>query len=272
MSRVRVIAINFTKMHGLGNDFIVVDCRDGDPAPLDRLARLMCPRRTSVGADGVIAICPSDKAVIRMRIFNADGSEAEMCGNGIRCAAFYAGNLGLTDDIDFDIETKAGIRHVRFLTGNRVEADMGQCSVGKPERIEVDGFDQVEVIPASTGNPHCVTFVTDVATAPVDTLGPRLERHPHWPEGANVEMVCTAAPGRLDVRVWERGVGETAACGTGACAAALAAASVGLSSFPCEVCLPGGTLTVDRSPGGSLLLTGPVAKVYQGTYYIEEYD
>jgi len=263
-----VIAIHFTKMHGLGNDFIVVDCRDGIPAPPDRMARAMCPRRTAVGADGLIAICPSDRAVIRMRIFNADGSEAEMCGNGIRCAAWYAGSLGLTDDFDFDIETKAGLRHVRFLTCNRVAADMGLCSVCPAESLDVEDFGSVEVIPASTGNPHCVTFVDDVATAPVTTLGPRLERHRRWPEGANVEFVSVAGPGRLDVRVWERGVGETDACGTGACAAALAAAKTGRCAIPCEVRLPGGTLTVDRTPSGSLLLTGPVAKVYIGTYYL----
>lgn len=265
----RDIAIDFTKMHGLGNDFIVVDCRQGIPAPPGEMARIMCPRRTAVGADGLIAICPSGRAAIRMRIFNADGSEAEMCGNGIRCAALYAAGLGITDAADFDIETKAGLRHVWLLGADRVSADMGMCAVSPAESLAVDGFGAVEVMAASTGNPHCVTFVDDVAAAPVDTLGPRLERHARWPEGANVEFVATAGPGRLDVRVWERGVGETDACGTGACAAALAAATAGRGSIPCEVRLPGGTLAIDRSPSGSLLLTGPVAIVYQATYHLQ---
>ncbi len=260
--------IPFIKMHGLGNDFVVLDCRDGVPGDLSSLARVMCRRRTSVGADGLIAICPSEVAVCRMRIFNADGSEAEMCGNGIRCVAGFAYSRGMTSCRSFLIETRAGLRRVSLGDDGQVTVEMGSAVCSAPCRVSARG-EEMTVTPVSVGNPHGVVYVPSAEDAPVGTAGPVLECDRLWPDRANIEFVEVVSPHSARVRVWERGVGETDACGTGACAAAAAAVAAGRCEFPVAVSLPGGDLAIDMLPEGTVTLTGPYEEVFQADFNME---
>ena len=259
--------MHFTKMHGLGNDYLYVY---GEvPEDAAELSKRLSDRHFGAGSDGMIYISPSDKADFRMRIFNADGSEAKMCGNGIRCVGKYVYDKGYTAKTHLSVETLSGIKtldmQVRDGTVESVTVAMGRVAVGGETEIRVAGK-SVRGIPVSVGNPHFVIFVRDAQSAPLTTLGPRIEKHPAFPDGVNVEFVQATGKNRLRMRVWERGSGVTMACGTGTCAAAAAAVHKGLceSGLPVFVRLDGGTLAIEVDPSGLVRMTGPAETVYEG--------
>lgn len=217
----------------------------------------------------MIYISPSDKADFRMRIFNADGSEAKMCGNGIRCVGKYVFDKGYTDKVNLSVETLSGIKTLKLLVSygkvRSVTVDMGQAVTSEDMSLTVDG-ESVTLTPVSMGNPHAVIFVDDIEKAPLTALGPKLEHHGAFPDGVNVEFVQLLGDGELRMRVWERGSGVTMACGTGACASAAAAVKKKLCERgqPIRVRLDGGTLgiTVDRE--NMVTMTGPAEFIYEG--------
>ncbi|MDD5557338.1 MAG: diaminopimelate epimerase [bacterium] len=266
--------MRFTKMQGLGNDFILVDAREGDPALAPETVRRLCDRRLGVGADGLLLLLPSASADWRMRVFNADGGEAEMCGNGVRCLASYLGRRGLAGGEELAIETAAGIIRPR-IEGETVTVDMGRPVLdgeGIPCRlagrivgreVEVGGAAR-RITCLSMGNPHCVLFVDDLDGCPVATIGPRIEHDPLFPNRVNVGFARVRSPRRIELRVWERGAGETAACGTGACAAAVAGSLNGLTERAVTVRLPGGELAVRYADDGRVFMTGPAEEVFTG--------
>ncbi len=279
--------IPFVKMNGLGNDFVYVDCMERPLDNLPDLARRISRRHTGVGSDGIIAIMPGNGADCRMRIFNADGSEAQMCGNGIRCVAKYIYDNRLVNGNTISIETLSGIKTVEVHTGldgltDTVTVDMGApCfeAVNIPvscvdERmidmpVEVDGK-ELRLTAVSMGNPHGVVFVDSFDGDIVSELGPKLENHPIWPEKANIEFVRIDDTHNLSMRAWERGAGETMACGTGACAAAAAAVATGRAQWPVTMRLIGGNLGLDLNTDGHIMMTGPAVTEYSGTYYRSE--
>jgi len=269
-------------MHGLGNDFIVIDNRGeaiGDFAAAD-LARRLCERRFSVGADGVLLLSNSAVAEAKMRVLNADGSEAEMCGNGIRCFAKYCYENNIVRKNIMSIETLAGIKKTWLTIENgivkTVKVDMGTPAwernaipmVGSGtcinEDLQVDG--QVfKVTCLSVGNPHCVVFVPEVSGFPVDVVGPKIETHSIFPKKTNVEFAQVLSSGELRVRVWERGCGETAACGTGACASVAAGSLLKKTAPSVTVHLAGGDLNVEYAE--RLFLSGSAEKVFEGELF-----
>ena len=270
--------MKFWKMHGLGNDYVVIDDRRKriHDKHLGSLARRLCTRRFSVGADGLLVVRNSRTADIRMRIFNSDGSEAEMCGNGIRCFAKYCYENRIVRRRTMNIETLAGNRRVELGTDEKnttnVRVNMGQPSfrresvpmIGQGECIDepvTAGDRELRITCLSMGNPHCVTFVEDVESYPVHEVGPLLERHTCFPEGTNVEFVSVQSPREIKVRTWERGVGETTACGTGTCASVAAASRLGKTERRVKVQLQGGELLVEL--GDSAILEGLVEKVFE---------
>jgi len=277
------VRLPFTKMHGIGNDYVYVDAfatKVADPA---RVARLVSPRNKGIGSDGLILICPSDVADCRMEMYNADGSRGEMCGNGIRCVAKFAFEHGLAPKERMSIETDAGVKTLALdVQGGRVESvtvDMGAPILdGASIPVQAEGrvidhpfvVDGVEhrITCVSMGNPHCVLFVDDTATAPVHTLGRRIETDPFFPKKVNVEFIQLLEPapaGRLRMRVWERGSGETHACGTGACAAAVAAVLTGRARRSVEIELLGGNLQIEwRESDDHVAMTGPATEVFSG--------
>ncbi|MDE6467602.1 MAG: diaminopimelate epimerase [Muribaculaceae bacterium] len=280
--------IPFVKMHGLGNDFVYVDCMKRNLENLAELAVTMSRRHTGIGADGIIAILPGEKADCRMRIFNADGSEAQMCGNGIRCVAKYIRDNGIVNKDRITIETLSGIKTVEVHTGidgltETVTVDMGMAQTAPAavpvrfdgaamieEPVKLADGSEVRVTALSMGNPHGVVFVDNFDGNIVENLGKELETHEIWPERANIEFVRIDSEDTLSMRAWERGAGETMACGTGACAAAAAAVSSGRARWPLTVRLTGGNLTIDADPEtGHIMMTGPAVTVYSGTYYAD---
>jgi len=254
-------------MQGLGNDYLYVYGTPGDNAPA--LSVRLSDRHFGPGADGMIWIGPSDTADFRMRIFNADGSEAKMCGNGIRCVGKYVYDKGYTDKTALRIETGAGIRTLRLglLCGRAVSADvdMGQAVVSPERELAVSGG-SVRCTPVDVGNPHAVVFTEDAEAVPLERIGPEIEHHAAFPGGVNAEFVQVLDGRTLRMRVWERGSGVTMACGTGACASAAAAVARGLCvpDEPITVRLDGGELSVTVSAGGSVRMTGPCEFVYEG--------
>lgn len=245
-------SLEFTKMQGLGNDFVVVD----GPMSLtsEEIAEL-CDRRFGVGADGVLVVSNGDP--IRMEYWNADGSPAEMCGNGLRCVARYAYDRGWAPDRNFVVDTPIGVRGVRVLE-DHVEVGLGPTSVAGHTTIAGQRLHLIDV-----GNPHAVIIVDDPAEADVAGLGPRIETDPEFPEGTNVEFV-TVGDGRVDMRVWERGVGETMACGTGMVAAALVATKTDRLQGPITVGVPGGEGQVEFRDGVAWL-RGPAEYSFRGS-------
>jgi len=253
--------VRFTKGHGTSNDFVLVPDPDGDLALSDAFVRAVCDRRTGVGADGILRVvrtaCVPDYAHLApdaewfMDYRNADGGAVEMCGNGVRVFARYLAARGLATDDALPVATRDGIKHVTLRPDGRVTVDMGAPSFGGPAP---DGATFV-----SMGNPHVVFFVPDLADAPVLTDGPRIEEA--TPGGTNVEYAALTKEG-IAMRVWERGVGETMSCGTGACAVAVAAATRGLADRSVEVAVPGGLLDVTWD--GTVYLTGPAVLVADG--------
>lgn len=273
--------IRFWKYHGTGNDFVLLEDL-ADDRPLDpALVARICDRRFGVGADGVIRVTRAEGADFAMDHRNADGSLAEMCGNGIRCLGKLVYDRGLTRRTELDVATRAGPRHlwlqVRDGAVGSVTVDMGRPAFARAEipmagpagepflrqPVEV-GTDAFPGSAVSMGNPHLVVLADrDPSTIDVAALGPLLERDPRFPEGTNVEFVHPE-DGGLRARVWERGVGETMACGTGACAALVAAAEAGLVGRRAEVRFPGGSLVVSWEKDGRVLLTGPAVRVFEG--------
>ena len=279
------MALAFTKWQGCGNDFVLVDARSaGLPEDAAELSRRVCDRHYGIGADGLIFVLPSDKADFCMRIFNADGSEAEMCGNGIRCFARLVYDEGMTEKSDFTVETGAGILTPSIVKKNGkisgVKVDMGE-PVLEAKSIPVEGFgenrvvsEEIEVLDkrykatcVSMGNPHCVVFVDNVNNVDMERVGPAFEHHAWFPRRTNTEFVVVRDREHLRMRVWERGASVTLACGTGACASLVAAVLNGRTERCAEVELDGGRLTIEWSEKNNhVYMTGPAIKVFSGVF------
>ncbi len=258
--------MRFTKMEGLGNDYIYVNCLEWVPEDPPALARALSDRHFGVGADGLILILPGRSGDFTMEMYNADGSLGAMCGNGIRCVGKYVYDKGLTRKVCLTIDTGAGPRALELaVRGGQVRAvtvDMGEAAV-TPAIALTAGGERLSAVPVQVGNPHAVLFCGDPGAVELERLGPVLEHHPALGERRNVDFVSVPAPGRLEVRVWERGSGITLACGTGACAAFAAARKAGLCGDRAEVSLPGGTLSLERG-GRDIYMTGPARTVFEG--------
>jgi diaminopimelate epimerase len=272
--------MNFWKMHGLGNDYVVIDNRDGKIADqaVAALAKQLCERRFSIGADGLLLVYPSETADTRMRIFNSDGSEAEMCGNGIRCFSKFCYENGIVPKTEFGVQTNAGIRRVWLtLKGKEVvsvKVDMGAPNWDRQalpmkgigecinENLQVDEDETYKVTCLSMGNPHCIIFVENVDECPVEYIGPIIENNDAFPKRTNVGFVQVVGKNELKVRVWERGCGETLACGTGTCAAVAAANRLGKVKDKVTVHVLGGDLQVEV--GKTIFLSGAAEKVFEG--------
>ncbi|MGB9357025.1 MAG: diaminopimelate epimerase [Acidimicrobiia bacterium] len=250
--------MNFVKAEGLGNDFIIV------PEPLraapDRIAA-WCERKTGIGADGVLEVTPLDGSSVAMRYWNADGGAAEMCGNGLRCVALVAVELGLVLGPTLTVHSAVGEHPATVLPGGIVRAFVGEPHAFRTEELTVSGH---RVRPVGVGNPHAVLFVDEIDEAEVEKIGSRIEGDPIFPEGTNVEFVQLGDGNRINVRVWERGVGETRASGTGATAAAFAARAVGDVGNAVTVVLPGGELLIEFDDAGAWM-TGPATIVFSGS-------
>ena len=282
--------MKFTKMHGAGNDYVYVDARS-ESRDWPELSRQMSDRHFGVGGDGLILIKNSDIADLKMSMFNADGSEAEMCGNGIRCFVKYAVDRGIVSNsgASVSVETLAGIRQIVPISENgritRARVSMGMPiftpndipvkleSVGEygsgpvlEYPIQMDGYD-LPLSFVSMGNPHAVTFIdTPVAEFPLQIVGPKMEHHSIFPNRVNFEIVNVDSSAHLTARVWERGSGETLACGTGACGIAVASMLNGHSKDTVDITLPGGTLKVDWDGQGEVYLEGPAEEVFSGEW------
>lgn len=261
--------MNFTKMHGAGNDYVLLNCMDVFPADPAELSRKISNRHFGVGSDGLICICPSERADFYMRMFNADGSEGAMCGNGIRCSAKYVFEKGLTDRPHISFETPAGLReaelHIKNGEVHEISVDMGTAKIGEVVDISVKGKVCTGVV-VQVGNPHLVISVSEIETEDVQGVGETLQRCATFPDGINIEFVKVMCKGEIKVRVWERGSGETLACGTGACAAAAVMAAMGRTDGQVTVCMPGGNLSVScRERDRHLILQGPAETVFEGS-------
>ena len=277
--------MKFTKMQGIGNDFIVVDgvTREVSQDRFKEAAQRACDRKFGIGADGLILILPSATADFRMRIFNADGSEAEMCGNGIRCVARFVHDHGLANTTCLRIETLAGVKRIEIVKyspqAEGVRVDMGspvlrrsQIPMNGPdedsvldETVEVDGH-PLQLSAVSMGNPHVILFGVGIDTETVLSLGPRLENHDLFPSRTNVQFAEVNTPNEVAVRTWERGSGVTLACGTGACATVVAGVLTGRLNRLVTVHLAGGDLQVEYTAENTVVMTGPAEEVYDGEY------
>ena len=255
-------------MHGAGNDFVVLDCTR-QPFNLSAAQlRKIADRHRGVGADQILVVeRPRAPGVdFRYRIFNADGGEVEQCGNGARCFVKFVRRQGLTDKSEIAVETLGGIIRPRLEPDGEVSVDMG-----KPVYSGIESVDAVELAIVSIGNPHAVQVVPDVANAPVTTQGPVIERHPRFPDGVNAGYFQVTGRNSIRLRVWERGAGETLSCGTGACAAAVAAIEQKRVASPVRVETRGGTLTISWAGGDNpVIMKGPAQAVYEGTLELEE--
>lgn len=262
----------FLKMHGLGNDFVVLDGRARPIALSEAAARAIADRKTGVGCDQLITIERSARADAFMRIRNADGGEVEACGNATRCVAALL--FRETGRSEAAIETRAGLLRARAAPDGRISVDMGVLRTGWRDIPLAREMDTLHVdlalgplsdpVCGNIGNPHATFFVPDAEAVDLETLGPQLERHPLFPERANIGVAHVAGPDRLRLRVWERGAGLTRACGTGACAAATAAARRGLTGRKVTVELDGGELDIEWLADGRVMMTGPAATSFRG--------
>lgn len=265
----------FLKMHGTGNDFILFDARKRRLPHPAKLAGRLCDRRFGIGADQMLLLESSSLGDFRMRIFNPDGSEVEQCGNGIRCLARYVWTRGISRKSLLPVETGGGVVLAR-RRGSLVQVDMGEPVLDGP-RIPVDSAGRVldrpltvdgrefRITCVSMGNPHCVIFHAEDGAVLARTFGPALERHPFFPKRTNVEFVKVESPRRIRVDVWERGAGITLSCGTGACASLVAATLGSRTERACDVCLPGGTLSVRWDvKTNHVFMTGPAEEVFAG--------
>ena len=271
--------ITFTKMHGLGNDFILIDCRHVTLNNLPELSKTLCHRRFGVGADQMLLLLASQEADFMMRIFNADGGEVEMCGNGIRCLAKYIWDRNLSAKKILSVETPGGIIRPE-KAGDLVKVDMGE-PVFEPEKIpvmqrEINNSSRIIDYPlriedrefkitcVSMGNPHAVIFVENLSKFPIPYYGSLIENHPLFPKKTNVEFIEVLTPKEISMRVWERGSGETMACGTGASAAVVASNIKGLTEKEVTVHLLGGDLFIEWAGTNHVYMTGPAEEVFEG--------
>lgn len=258
--------MDFTKYHGLGNDFIFMeDFRGKLAANGENMAKILCHRQFGIGADGLVLITETDD-LFTMRIFNSDGSEAEMCGNAIRCMADYLLKHSLVKGPILQIGTMSGIKEIS-VNNNLYVVDMGEpnFSFNEGEAVKINSHNELWTAdPVSMGNPHGVIFVDDLENLDFHIWGPRLENASVWPEKANIEFTQVLNVNHLKVKVWERGAGPTLACGTGACAAAVAAIRRGFVNSSVRVSLPGGDLTIEWK-NNHVFMAGPARKVFTGT-------
>lgn len=273
--------MKFTKMHGCGNDYVYVNCFEEKIENPSETARLISDRHFGIGSDGLILICPSDKADFRMAMYNLDGSEGKMCGNGVRCIAKYVYDHHLTDKTQISLETLGGIKYLDLnIKDGKVETvtvDMGapiltpsEIPVNIPkeqavdEPVDIDGKEW-RITCVSMGNPHAVVFVDDTASLKLEQIGPLFEKHPLFPEQVNTEFVHVIDRHTVDMRVWERGSGETLACGTGACATAMACILTGQTDNKVLVHLVGGDLLIEYdAEKNTVFMTGPATEVFSG--------
>ncbi len=282
-------AMKFTKMHGIGNDYVYVNCFEETVEDPERVSELISDRHFGIGSDGLVLIMPSDKADFRMRMFNADGSEGMMCGNATRCIGKYVYDKGMTDKTEITLETKSGIKKLKLFPENgkvkTVLVDMGKAII-KPadipvlsdgedfisRKIEVNGNEET-VTCVSMGNPHCVIFTDkNVDDFELEKIGPSYENHPLFPERINTEFANVIDGNTVKMRVWERGSGETWACGTGACATAVAGCLNGHCKRDEEIrlILRGGDLFITYKSDGTVLMRGPATTVFEGEIDIAE--
>nr|WP_316614554.1 diaminopimelate epimerase [uncultured Ruminococcus sp.] len=280
--------LRFTKMHGISNDYVYISTFDQPEEDWEQLAIRLSDRRTGIGGDGIILVCPSEVADAKMRIFNADGSEGKMCGNGIRCVGKFVYDKGLVppDKTTVTIDTLSGIKTLELtVRDGKVQSarvDMGAAILSPADiPVKYDGDRMIDmplevdgktwnVTAVSMGNPHCVTFVDDVDSLALEKLGPHFENHPVFPERVNTEFVRVIDDHTLQMRVWERGSGETWACGTGACATAVAACLNGYCQKGDDITvrLRGGDLVI-RYTDDTVIMTGPTSTVFEGEVEIE---
>ncbi|MDD6271241.1 MAG: diaminopimelate epimerase [Ruminococcus sp.] len=274
--------MKFTKMHGAGNDYIYINCFEETVKNPEKLAIKVSDRHFGIGSDGLILISPSNKADFKMNIYNADGSEGMMCGNGIRCVSKYVYDNGMTDKDEISVETRSGIKLIKMNVENG-KVVSARVNMGEPileaEKIptKFDGENVIrrkltidekeyEVTCVSMGNPHCIVYVDDVKNIDLEKIGPKFENNEMFPERINTEFVHVVSDTELDMRVWERGSGETLACGTGSCAVTVASVLCGYCKRNTEIKinLLGGTLTDIWTDGGDVYMTGPAATVCTG--------
>jgi diaminopimelate epimerase len=270
--------LQFTKMHGCGNDFIFLDCLKKAIPDLGAIAGKLCDRRFGVGADQLLTVHPSKVADFKMEIYNADGSQVEMCGNGIRCFAKYVYDHGITKKRELEVETLAGIIRPR-LVGELVEVDMGE-PILEGRKIPVDADGQIidrpltvdgttyRITCVSMGNPHCVVYLDNIDSLNLEKIGPGFERHPFFPKRVNTEFIKILSPNEVKMRVWERGAGETWACGTGASAVGVAGALTGRTERTITTRLKGGDLLIDWRDNNRVYITGGAEEVFHGTVKI----
>lgn len=275
--------MRFTKMHGAGNDYVYVNCFEPvELGDVPELARQISDRNFGVGGDGLVLICPSERGDARMRMYNADGSEAEMCGNAVRCVAKFVYDHGIAKKEELQIETGRGVLTLQCSTSNglvdRVRVNMDQpilTSAEIPTTLPGDppvnaplqiGDRTLEVTCVSMGNPHAVTFVDEVSDDWVLSIGPQVEVHEAFPRKINAEFIEVLSPTETRMRVWERGSGETLACGTGACAAVVAGVLAGVNERRVTVHLRGGDLEIEWAESGEVYMTGPATEVFSGEW------
>ncbi len=269
--------MKFTKMQGLGNDYIYVNCFEETVDDPSALARILSDRHFGIGSDGLILIQPSDVADAKMDMYNADGSRGLMCGNGVRCLGKYVYDHGIARKPEIDIETAAGIRHISIETDADGKAAFLTVNMGKPELISepqeeivVDG-EKFIFTGISTGSEHAVVFVDDLDTFDFERFGPKFEVHERFPDRINTEFVEVLSPGTARVRVWERGSGETLACGTGASAVVAAGALRGIMADDADIILRGGTLHIRWDRGeDTIYMSGPAVEVFNGEIQWDE--
>ena len=282
--------LTFTKMHGAGNDYVYIDCFRQQVSCPGELSKLFSDRHKGIGGDGLVLICPSDVADAQMRMFNADGSEGSMCGNAIRCVSRYLFDHRMITGNDIRIETKSGIKdiHITEENGRFVSASVnmglarfapkdipmlydGDSFIAKPLEVQGKIWNCTAV---SMGNPHCVTFVEDVDALPLEKIGPSFENHPLFPDRVNTEFIQLIDRTHIRMRVWERGSGETMACGTGSCAAVAACVQNGFCGIesPVEVQLRGGVLTDVYRSDGTVLMDGTASHVFEGVVDTDDFS
>lgn len=276
--------MKFTKMQGLGNDYVYVNCMEKEIEDPSGLAKQVSDRHYGVGSDGLILICPSEHADFEMKMYNADGSRGEMCGNGIRCVGKYVYDYGLTDQTEISVETLGGIKYLSLMVENgkvsQVKVDMGS-PIFVPEQIPVKAgkLDAVDVpidvdgkeywmTCISMGNPHAVVYMDEIKELEIEKIGPKFEHHPCFPNRVNTEFAHVLNRQTVEMRVWERGSGETLACGTGACAVAVASMVNGLTDDSVTVRLLGGDLKIEWDREKNVVyMTGPASVVFDGELY-----
>ena len=283
-----MMRLSFIKMESAGNDYVYLDADSGRIPQLDwsRLSKRLSDRHKGIGGDGLILILPSDKADFQMRIFNADGSEGDMCGNGVRCLAGYVWGDGLIAENTFAVQTVDGI--VELEVSSRENALWAEAKMTPPQFLrkdipmtgpgeslcmgdilKVEGF-QMPIHAVRVGNPHCIMFVDDLQQIDLETLGPVFESHPVFPEKTNVELASIADRHNINARVFERGTGITQSCGTGACAVAVMAIRRGDCDSPVSVHMPGGCLQVKWDGDENIVLAGPVRETFRGMAYVPD--